>query len=108
MSVVVVTDSTAYLPATAASKAVNVVPLHVVMGGVSGREGIEIDPASVARALSAPPDRGKRITVSTSQPTPGEFAAVYRSLFESGATGIVSVHLSSGLSGTFEIGRAHV
>lgn len=100
MSVVVVTDSTAYLPATAASGGVTVVPLHVVMGGVSGREGIEIDPASVARALSAPPDRGRRVTVSTSQPTPSEFAAVYREIFAAGASGIVSVHLSAGLSGT--------
>jgi DegV family protein with EDD domain len=101
MSVVVVTDSTAYLPEVADAAGVTVVPLHVVMGGESGREGIEIDPASVARALSAPPDRGRRITVSTSQPTPAEFASVYRSLFAGGATGIVSVHLAAGLSGTY-------
>jgi DegV family protein with EDD domain len=101
MSVVVVTDSTAYLPEITASAGVTVVPLHVVMGGHSGREGIEIDPASVAKALAAPPDRGRRITVSTSQPTPSEFEAVYRQLFDAGATGIVSVHLASGLSGTF-------
>lgn len=101
MPVVVVTDSTAYLPEIAAAANVTVVPLHVVMGGESGREGIEIDPASVAKALGTPPDRGRRITVSTSQPTPGEFAAVYRDLFAAGATGIVSVHLASGLSGTY-------
>ncbi len=101
MSIVVVTDSTAYLPAIAESVGVTVVPLHVVMGGVSGREGVEIDPASVAKALSAPDDKGRRVTVSTSQPTPGEFAAVYRQLFAAGAQGIVSVHLSAGLSGTF-------
>ncbi|GIH03119.1 hypothetical protein Rhe02_11860 [Rhizocola hellebori] len=100
MPIVVVTDSTAYLPASAESAGVTVVPLHVVMGGVSGREGIEIDPASVAKALSPPPDKGKRVTVSTSQPTPGEFAAVYRKLFAAGAEGIVSVHLSAALSGT--------
>jgi DegV family protein with EDD domain len=101
MSVVVVCDSTAYLPATAASDGVTVVPLHVVMGGVSGREGIEIDPSSVARALSAPSEKGRRTLVSTSQPTPAEFEAVYRRLQAQGATGIVSVHLSSKLSGTF-------
>src|SRR5918994_130307 len=100
MPIVVVTDSTAYLPASAESVGVTVVPLHVVMGGVSGREGIEIDPASVAKALSPQPEKGKRITVSTSQPTPGEFAAVYRQLFADGADGIVSVHLSAALSGT--------
>jgi DegV family protein with EDD domain len=101
MPVVVVTDSTAYLPDTGVAAGVTVVPLHVVMGGESGREGIEIDPASVAKALAAPADRGRRVTVSTSQPTPGEFAAVYRGLFAAGATGIVSVHLAAGLSGTY-------
>jgi DegV family protein with EDD domain len=101
MSVVVVTDSTAYLPDIPDAAGVTVVPLHVVLGGESGREGIEIDPASVAKALSAPADRGRRITVSTSQPTPAEFAAVYRELFAAGATGIVSVHLAAGLSGTY-------
>jgi fatty acid kinase fatty acid binding subunit len=95
MSIVVVTDSTAYLPDVEESRRVRVVPLHVVMSGVSGREGLEIGPGEVAKALSA------RASVSTSQPTPGEFAAVYRELFEAGATGIVSIHLAAGLSGTF-------
>lgn len=95
MSIVVVTDSTAYLPDIEESRRVKVVPLHVVMSGVSGREGLEIRPGEVAKALS------DRASVSTSQPTPGEFAAAYRELFEAGATGIVSIHLAAGLSGTF-------
>jgi len=95
MSIVVVTDSTAYLPDIEESQRVTVVPLHVVMSGVSGREGLEIGPGEVAKALSA------RAAVSTSQPTPGEFAAVYNELFEAGATGIVSIHLAAGLSGTY-------
>jgi DegV family protein with EDD domain len=95
MPVVVVTDSTAYLPQIAATGGITVVPLHVVMGGASGREGVEIGPAKVAEALNA-----RHTRVSTSQPTPGEFAIVYRALFAAGATGIVSVHLSGALSGT--------
>jgi len=95
MSIVVVTDSTAYLPDIDESRRVTVVPLHVVTRGVSGREGLEIGPGEVAKALNA------RDAVSTSQPTPGEFAAVYSELFEAGATGIVSIHLAAGLSGTF-------
>lgn len=95
MSIVVVTDSTAYLPPSAASQGVTVVPLHVVMSGVSGREGLEIGPGEVAQAMKA------RGVVTTSQPSPGEFAAVYRQLFEAGASGIVSIHLAAGLSGTF-------
>lgn len=94
MSIVVVTDSTAYLPDVATSQRVTVVPLHVVMSGTSGREGWDIGPAQVAEALSS------RAAVTTSQPTPGEFASVYRDLFASGATGIVSIHLAAGLSGT--------
>lgn len=94
MSIVVVTDSTACLPQTPAAREVTVVPLHVVMRGVSGREGLEFGPEEVAKALAG------RDTVSTSQPSPGEFAAVYRKLFEAGAEGIVSIHLAAGLSGT--------
>src|SRR5687768_17040628 len=95
MSIMVVTDSTACLPDTAASHGVTVVPLHVVMSGVSGREGVEIGPSEVAQTMLA------RGTVSTSQPSPGEFVAAYGRLFDEGATGIVSIHLAAGLSGTF-------
>ncbi len=95
MSIVVVTDSTAYLPDTVASHGVTVVPLHVVMSGVSGREGVEIGPSEVAQTMKA------RGSVTTSQPSPGEFAAAYQRLFDAGATGIVSIHLAAGLSGTF-------
>ncbi|MEU8074517.1 DegV family protein [Catellatospora citrea] len=95
MPVAVVTDSTAYLPATVADGSLTVVPLHVVLGGVSGREGVEVNPAEVAVALTA-----RRVAVTTSQPTPAEFAQVYDQLFAAGADGIVSVHLAGALSGT--------
>ncbi|HEX6684473.1 MAG TPA: DegV family protein [Candidatus Limnocylindrales bacterium] len=95
MSIMVVTDSTACLPEIEESGRVTVVPIHVVMRGVSGREGLEIGPEEVANALA------ERTSVSTSQPTPGEFAAVYSDLFAAGATGIVSIHLAAELSGTF-------
>jgi DegV family protein with EDD domain len=96
MPVAVVTDSTAYLPAGLASAGLTVVPLHVVLSGVSGREGVEILPSEVASALSA-----REVSVSTSQPTPGEFAEVYERLFKAGVTGVVSVHISAALSGTY-------
>ena len=54
MSVAVVTDSTAYLPAAIVEKhAIEIVPLYVVLAGRSGREGTEILPADVAAALSS-------------------------------------------------------
>ncbi|GAB2593368.1 hypothetical protein Aab01nite_36270 [Paractinoplanes abujensis] len=98
MPVAVVTDSTAYLPAElAGSYELTVVPLTVVINGADGLEGIEIQPAEVARALGE-----RRAEVSTSRPAPSQFAAAYRKLFDAGADGIVSVHLSARLSGTHE------
>jgi DegV family protein with EDD domain len=99
--VVVVTDSTAYLPAgVAEALGVRVVPLQVVLGGRSGAEGDEVTPTDVATALSA------WVPVSTSRPTPAEFAAVYRSALAAGAAGVVSLHLSRELSGTWDSARA--
>ena len=93
--VAVVTDSTAYLPeGVAESDGVGVVPLHVVLGSRTGTEGAEVSPGDVASALAE-----RRMQVSTSRPTPGEFAAAYRA---SGASCIVSVHLSAELSGTYD------
>lgn len=98
--VVVVTDSTAYLPAGLAERlGIRVVPLQVVLGGRSGAEGAEVTPADVASALSA------WVPVSTSRPTPAELGKVYRSALDSGASGIVSLHLSRELSGTWDSAR---
>ena len=98
MTLRVVTDSTAYLPATVVEAAgLRVVPLTVTVSGRDGREGLEVSSADVARAL-----RERRVAVTTSRPAPTEFATAYRELFDAGATGIVSVHLSARLSGTYE------
>jgi DegV family protein with EDD domain len=98
MTVAVVTDSTAYLPAElSGTYDLTVVPLTVVINGAEGLEGLQIQPAEVARALSA-----RRSAVSTSRPAPSQFAEAYRKLLKAGADGIVSVHLSAKLSGTYE------
>ncbi|QYJ04638.1 DegV family protein [Nocardioides panacisoli] len=98
MSVVVVTDSTASLdPEVAARRGVTVVPLQVIVDDdalVEGEPGAT--PGAVAQAL-----RDKR-SVSTSRPTPETFAATYARLAEEGATAVLSIHLSSDVSGTFE------
>ena len=66
MSVAVVTDSTAYLPAELVDAyGLTVVPLTVVLNGAEGLEGVEFFPADAARAL-----REKRARVSTSRPAP--------------------------------------
>jgi DegV family protein with EDD domain len=101
VSVAVVTDSTAYLPQELIDGyGIHVVPLYVVLAGRSGREGMDITPDDVARALSV---RGQ--TVSTSRPTPGDFVAAYRRALADGADQLVSVHLSAELSGTSDAAR---
>ena len=101
MSVTVVTDSTAYLPAELTEGyGIHVVPLYVVLPGRSGREGFDIGSADVARALSV---RGQ--TVSTSRPTPGDFVAAYRRALDEGADRLVSIHLSAELSSTSDAAR---
>ena len=95
--VAVVTDSTAYLPPGVADEyGVRVVPLRVSIGSRTGTDGIEVSSAEVTRALR------DRVAVTTSRPSPAEFAAVYREALDAGATHVVSVHLSAALSGTWE------
>jgi DegV family protein with EDD domain len=110
--VVVVTDSTAYLPEGFADRqAVAVVPLHVLVqqdsgpdGGLDagtdgGLDGVDFGPSELAKALE------ERRTVKTSRPTPAELADAYRTALSDGAPGVVSVHLSRDLSGTWEAAR---
>ncbi len=93
--VAVVTDSTAYLPPGMADRhGISEVPLHVVLGTRTGAEGLEVSPGDVASALAE-----RRVQVSTSRPTPAEFAACYRAV---GTDRVVSVHLSAELSGTYD------
>jgi DegV family protein with EDD domain len=72
------------------------VPLTVVLGDRALEEGAEISTRSLAEALQ------KRRPVTTSRPSPEIFAATYRKLAEEGATSVVSLHLSSELSGTYD------
>ncbi|MFC4072387.1 DegV family protein [Actinoplanes subglobosus] len=98
MTIAVVTDSTAYLPGELnGTYELTIVPLTVVINGWGGLEGLEVSPAEVARALTA-----RRAAVSTSRPAPSQFAEEYRRLLDAGADGVVSVHLSAKLSGTYE------
>jgi DegV family protein with EDD domain len=99
MATVVVTDSTASLPARVATEhGIVVVPLQVVIGSRSYDDGVdpEADPAHVAAALR------DFVPVSTSRVNPVEMRRLYVRLARQGADGIVSVHLSGELSGTVE------
>ncbi|MGW0772218.1 DegV family protein [Streptomyces sp. NPDC002835] len=95
--VAIVTDSTAYLPPPAMERhSITAVPLTVVLGDQALEEGTEISARSLATALQ------KRRSVTTSRPSPEMFSQAYRAAADAGATGIVSLHLSAELSGTYD------
>lgn len=98
--VAVVTDSTAYLPpGLAAERGIAVVPLGAVVDGLPGEDGEAGSARDVAEALR------RWAPVTTSRPSPEQFAAVYATCAASGAPAIVSVHLSGTMSGTVESAR---
>ena len=95
--VAIVTDSTAYLPTEVVQEhGIRVVPLQVVIGGTSYDEGSGVSSATVAEALRT------WTPVSTSRPGPFAFLTAYERAAEEGCTAVVSVHLSSDMSGTYE------
>lgn len=91
MSVTIVTDSTATIPATLVEHhQIRVVPMHVEVGGESYLDG-EIPLEELASRL----DEG----VKTSAPSPGEFASA---LEDAGEDGAVVLTVASRLSGTYQ------
>ncbi len=94
--VALVSDSTSVDAAMAARLDVIVVPLQVVIGETSYDEGTGASPQMVAVALR------DHSPVSTSRPAPEQFARVYRNAAAAGAESVVSIHLSSEVSGTVE------
>lgn len=72
---------------------IHVVPLTVTLDGQSYREGLDIEPEEFYRLL----DASDNLPV-TSQPSPGDLVDVYRQL--AADPEIISIHISSGLSGT--------
>ncbi len=102
MAVRVVTDSTSDLPRDLAQGLdITVVPLNVHFGAQVYRDGVDMLPDEFYRRLmqSAEPPK-------TSAPSIGEFMEVYERLSKD-AEGILSVHISSRVSGTMNAaGRA--
>jgi len=95
--VMVVTDSTSYVPLELLKgHPVQFVPLQVIWGQTTYRDGVDIQPDEFYSRLGQDP-----VNPSTSQPTPEEFKKVYASLIEEGYD-ILSMHISSKLSGTLD------
>ncbi|GGK20652.1 degV domain-containing protein [Deinococcus malanensis] len=95
MTIAIVTDSTSDLsPELLGHHGIVSVPLYVLFDGKMHKDGIDLTPQELFDGLRA----GKK-TPSTSQPSPAEFAEVYRQALES-ADQVLSVHISGQLSGT--------
>ena len=97
MTVRVVTDSTGDLPTEMAEElGIEVVPLNVHFGTDTYRDNIDITADEFYQRLVSSPR-----TPTTSQPSVGAFLEVYQKILGEGADGIVSVHISAKLSGTW-------
>jgi DegV family protein with EDD domain len=79
---------------------IHVVPLVVNLDGQSYREDVDIQPDEFYRLLAATDS-----LPTTSQPSAGDFAETYRRLAADDPD-ILSIHMSSGLSGTFNAAQA--
>jgi len=98
--IAVVTDSAACVPAELVQKYdIHVVPLELVWGGQSYRDGIDITPTEFYHRL-----RQSNSWPTTSQPALGDFATLYARLGQE-VDGIVSIHLSGELSATLRTAR---
>ncbi|MGB2948680.1 MAG: DegV family protein [Rhodococcus sp. (in: high G+C Gram-positive bacteria)] len=97
MRVAVVTDSSACLDGRITRDLdIAVAPLHVLVDGVDLREGVDTIPDDFTAGGS----------VTTAGASPGELIGVYREALErSGGAGVVAVHVSRGLSSTWEAAR---
>src|SRR4051794_15350921 len=94
--VAVVTDTTHYMPRELVEQlGLHQVSLYVTFQGETRREADISDLDDFYTRLSASSEMP-----STSQPSVGDFLAVYEPLLEAGHE-IVSIHLSAGISGTF-------
>jgi len=95
----IVVDSTADFP-EAPGRFPNwrIVPLYVRFGDESFRDYVDLTPADFYTRL-----RGSPVMPTTSQPTPGDFQAVYEGL--GGYERVYSLHIAGTLSGTVESAR---
>ena len=101
MAVQVVVDSTADIPLDRARElGIEVVPLTVMFGDQSFRDGVDLDGPSFYQKLSNSP-----VMPTTSTPPPALFEETYRRLVANGATGILSMHISAKLSATYSAAR---
>ena len=95
MTIRIVTDSSCDLPTDLVQQyGITVLPCYVVVDDQTFKDGLEIQADEFYRRLQAD---GR--TPTTAQPTPSDFHEVYSDLIDQGDQ-IISIHVSSKLSGT--------
>ncbi|AQU03503.1 MAG: degV family protein [Dehalococcoides mccartyi] len=95
MSVKIVTDSTVdLLPETIKELGITVVPVYVMSGNKTYRDGLDISQTEIYNRML----EGEQFT--TSQPTPADFANAYKTLSKE-TDQIVSLIMGAKLSGTY-------
>ncbi len=96
MKTAIVTDSTAYLPPYIVEKLdIHVIPLTVTIDGQAYEEEVDLTSADFYNKV-----RGEGPLPKTSQPPVGKFVELFESL-KTDHDAIISIHLSSGISGTY-------
>lgn len=78
---------------------IHTLPLKITLSSVSYRSGIDIQPEEFYALLEKTEDMP-----TTSTPSPGEFQELYQRVAEKDPD-ILSIHISSGLSGTFSVAK---
>lgn len=97
MSIAIVTDSTAYLSSEERERLkIYMIPLVVNLEDGSYEEEIEISAAEFYDKV-----RNSKVFPKTTQPSVGRFAELYEQLSKN-YDEIISIHLSSGISGTYQ------
>jgi DegV family protein with EDD domain len=95
MNVQVITDSTADMPDGLVDElGIRVVPIYLRFGAETYRDGVDITRDEFYSRLASSP-----LHPATSQPNPEDFTGVYREYCDN-TEGIVSIHISSRISGT--------
>lgn len=97
MKTAIVTDSTAYLPKDLREQHnIHMIPLNVIFGEESYQEEVELTAEQFYEEIKNRPH-----LPSTSQPAIGKFVELFESLAKD-YDAIISIHLSSGISGTYQ------
>jgi DegV family protein with EDD domain len=94
----IATDSTCDLPPEYFRQYdITVVPIPIFFGTESYQDGVTIDRSTLYRKIEA-----LGVVPKTSQPSAGQFQAVYNKMADEGATEILSLHVGAKLSGTYQ------